>query len=181
MARPVSAPTEPVADTVPKVNDEIAVGSDLKFQYRWWRFERTVWIFFLIIVLADIAGVFGRGPFAKAHDRTPDGTLDLQYERVERFHTPSMMSIKFGPDAIHDGKIQLWVSESVVKQLGNQRIIPQPESSIVGANGILYTFPATQPPASASFALEPASAGIFHLAMQCPGAQQLNAKVVVMP
>jgi hypothetical protein len=181
MARPASVPTEPVADTVPKVNDEVAVGSDLKFQYRWWRFERAVWIFFFAIVTADVGGVFGRGPLANAHARTKDGTLDVQYERVERFSTPSIMSVQFGPNAIRRGRIQLWVSESLVKQLGNQRIIPQPESSIVGEGGILYTFTATKPPASASFALEPASPGIFQIAVQCPGAQALAAKVIVMP
>jgi hypothetical protein len=178
---PPPVPTEPVQDTVPKVNDEIAVGSDLRFQYRWWRFERTIWTLFLAIVIADIIGVFGRGPLAKAHSRTQDGTVDLQYERVERFSTPSIMTVKFGPNAVHDGKVQLWVSESIIKQLGNQRIIPQPETSVIGQNGILYTFPAMSTPASAAFALEPVSAGAFHLAMRCPGAETLHVKVFVMP
>lgn len=181
MPPPVSSPTQPVTDSVPKVNNEVAVGSDLKFQYHWWRFERIIWIFFLLMVMADIGGLFGRGPFANAHARTKDGSLDLQYERVERSNTPSIMSVKFGPNTVHDGKIQLWVSESVVKQLGNQRIIPQPETSSIGRNGILYTFAATQVPASASFALEPAGAGMFHFALQCPGNDRLDVSVFVMP
>ncbi|MBV8570703.1 MAG: hypothetical protein JO319_08820 [Acidobacteriaceae bacterium] len=178
---PVNVPTKPVEDTVPKVNDEVAVGSDLEFQYRWWKFERIVWTFFLLIVIADVLGVFGRGPLAKAHARSKDGTIDLQYERVERFSTPSIMTVKFGPNAIRDGKIQLWVSQSVIKQLGNQRVVPQPLISTVGQDGILYTFPAASAPASASFALEPSSPGVFDFALQVPGAERLSARVYVMP
>jgi hypothetical protein len=33
---------KPVEHTIEKVNDEIAVGSDLEFQRRWWRFERVI-------------------------------------------------------------------------------------------------------------------------------------------
>ncbi len=175
------APTRPVEDTVPKVNDEVAVGSNLEFQYKWWRFERTIWILFLLIVIADVIGVFGRGPLAKAHVGTQDGTIDLQYERVERFSTPSIMTVKFGPDAIHDGKVQLWVSQTLIKQLGTQRVVPQPLTSTIGQDGILYTFDATTPPAMAAFALEPTSAGKSHFAMQVPGGQRLEVSIFVMP
>ena len=55
--------TEPVEeDSVPKVNDDIAVGEDLEFQRRWWRFERSVWILFAFILLLNIAGVFDDQP-----------------------------------------------------------------------------------------------------------------------
>jgi len=55
---PASAPTEPVQDSVSKVNDELAVGSDLEFQRRWWKFERGVWIFFILLIVLDVLGVF---------------------------------------------------------------------------------------------------------------------------
>lgn len=38
--------TKPVEDTVPKVNNEVAVGEDLNFQRAWWKVERGIWIFF---------------------------------------------------------------------------------------------------------------------------------------
>lgn len=72
--------------------------------------------------------------------------MDISYERIERFSTPSILTVKLGQNAIHDGKVQLWVSESLVKDLGNQRIVPQPLMSTIGQGGILYTFPATVPP-----------------------------------
>ncbi len=173
--------TQPVEDTVPKINDELAVGEDLDFQRKWWRFEDGVWILFALIILLDLAGAFGRGPLAKVHAKTNDGTIQVGYERVERFSTPSILTVHFGSNAIHDGKAELWVSESLLKGLGNQRVIPQPVSSTIGEGGVLYQFDASHTPASAEFALEPSKPGIYDLTLGVPGAQQLALKIFVMP
>jgi hypothetical protein len=101
-------PTKPVQDSVSKINDEVAVGEDLRFQRRWWRFEKAVWTFFGVLVLLDLAGLFGRGPLAKAHKESADGALMVKYERVERFGTPSILTLHFGPTAVRDGVIRLW-------------------------------------------------------------------------
>lgn len=177
----VHSPTKPIEDSVPQVNNEVAVGSDLQFQRRWWVFERAIWILFTIIVIMDLCGFFGRGPMANARVRTTDGSIDLKYERVERFSTPSVMTVQFGPDAVKDGKVQLWVSDSLVKALGNQRVVPEPAQSAIGGGGFLYTFPANPGPASLEFGLEPIAAGIKHLEMRVPGHQELHLTVYVMP
>lgn len=172
---------KPVEDTVGKVNNEIAVGADLDFQRKWWRFEFAVWVFFTILVIMDLLGCFGRGYFADARKQAADGSMDVRYERVERFGTPSVMTIQFGQSAIRDGKLQLWVSENIVKRLGNQRVVPQPAVSNVGNGGLLYTFPTTTPPAFVQFAFSPASLGLTHLTLQVPGMETLNVDVFVMP
>jgi len=176
-----TAQTEPVRDTVPKVNDELAVGSDLEFQQRWWRFTRVLWMFFTALIIADLLGCFGRGWLANARIRTNDGTMDVQYERIERFSTASIMRIEFGPSAIHDGKVQLWMGESFLKSLGNQRVVPQPLLSVIGQGGITYTFPVTTVPAAVEFGLEPLKPGLYELNLRVPGAEQINPKVFVMP
>jgi hypothetical protein len=177
----MQSPTKPVEDSVPKVNNEIAVGTDLEFQRRWWRFEKGVWILFALIVVLDLLGCFGRGYLAKAQARTQNGMMDVHYERIERLTAPSMLTIQFGQNAIHDGKVELWASESLVKALGNQRIIPQPTSSVLGQGGIFYTFPATAIPVSIQFALEPASIGPTRLQLRIPGSDEFMAKIFVMP
>ena len=168
-----------VGDSVPKVDNAVAVGEDLEFQRKWWRFERVTWIVFGLIIIADIAGVFGRGPVAKAQRNTD--ALTLHYERIERTSTPSTMSFRFAPSAIRDGHVQLFVSQSVVKQLGAQRISPQPEQSILSDGGITYTFPATSSNALVEFSLEPGLPGIYDMQAGVPGAQLVKARVVVMP
>ncbi len=173
--------TTPITDSVPKVNNEIAVGDDLEFQYRWWKFEHAVWIVFVLIVIADLLGCFGRGWLANAEYKSPDGLTDIHYERVERFSTPSILTINFSPKAVKDGEIKLWASEEVVKPLGNQRVIPAPSKSALSHAGILYTFPASAVPSSVEFALEPASPGIYPVRFQVADAKPITLKIYVMP
>src|ERR1700733_14782998 len=129
----------PVEDSVAKVNDEVAVGEDLDFQRKWWRFENAAWVIFALIIALDLAGLFGRGPIAKAERRSADGAIDVKYERIERTDSPSILSIQFGPSAIQDGKIHLYVSESLVKELGTQRVVPAPIETLIGDGGLTYT------------------------------------------
>src|SRR4051812_21473227 len=114
----------PVRDSVPKVSGDVAVGEDLNFQRKWWRFERAIWAFFLVILIADLLGAFGHGWLAKARRSTQDQTLTLDYERIERANTPSIMRLHFAPSAVRDGRIQVFVSQNVFRALGAQRIAP---------------------------------------------------------
>jgi hypothetical protein len=173
--------TKPIGDSIPKINNELAVGSDLEFQRRWWRWENRIWVLFAMIVVADVLGCFGRGPVAKAHARTSDGTMDITYERIERFSTPSILTVKFGPNAYREGKVQLWVSDSLVVELGNQRIVPQPDTSTLDGHGILYTFASAPHPDTIQFALQPTSPGIYPVTLRMPGAAEFNTKIYVMP
>ena len=170
---------KPVEDSVPKVDNAVAVGENLSFQRKWWRFERAVWVFFGLIILADVAGAFGRGPIAKAQRQ--NDSLTLHYERIERTTTPSTMSFRFAPSAIQNGHVHLFVSQSIIKQLGAQRISPQPEQSILSDGGITYTFPATSTNALVEISLEPALPGVYHMETGVPGMQPIQARVVVMP
>lgn len=173
--------TTPVKDSVSKVNNEIAVGEDLNFQRKWWRFERIVWVVFALIVLLDLLGAFGRGHLANSEMRASDGSMVVKYEHIERFSTSSILNIRFGPSAIHDGKIKLHVSQSVVSKLGNRRIIPQPETSVIEQGGIVYTFPASSNAATVAFALRPTRPGIFHIALQVADKQVLASRIFVVP
>lgn len=90
-----------------------------------------------------------------------------------------MLAISFGPAAIQDGKVHLFVSESIVKQLGAQRIIPSPVKTVVGDGGLTYTFLASRPPTMVEFALQPDGPGAFPFLLQVPGFDRVSEKVVV--
>lgn len=170
-----------VGDDVPKVDGTVAVGEDLEFQQRWWKFERIVWSFFGLILLADLSGILGRGPLAKAERQSRDGTLDVKYERVLRENTTSMMAIVPGQNTVQDGKIHIYVSDTLLKQLGTQRVIPQPETSAVGSGGVTYTFAATRSPMVVQMELKPSQLGMLHFSVAVPGGQAVQAKAFVLP
>lgn len=171
----------PVEDSVPKISDEIAVGEDLEFQRKWWRFEQIVWPILLLIVVADVLGLFGRGWLARRRAETPDHAMTLDYEWVERASTPSMMTFRFTQRAIHNGRIVLYVSDSVVKPLGALRVSPQPTISSIGDDGITYVFLAGVGPASVQIELQPSFPGLHKFRVQVEGSTAINGSVFVMP
>lgn len=175
---PVIAPVE---DTVPKVGDEVAVGENLAFQRRWWTLERFLWPVFLLIILADLLGLLGHGWLAKAKAADPSGTLSVDYERIERANTPSTMTLHFGPGAIRDGRIGIFVSDTVVQELGAQRIAPQPLTSTIGNGGIRYTFSASSGPAEMQIQLQPAYPGVHRFRVQLADDAPIDARVFVVP
>jgi hypothetical protein len=178
---PVTPQTKPVEDSVPKINNEFAVGTNLKFQARWARFEQIIWAVLTLFLLLSFGGVFGRGPFADTEKSAPDGSLNVKYERVQRFGTPSVMEVSFPASSIQNGAVQLWASDALVKPLGTQRVVPQPKDSLIGQSGILYTFSATTIPASIEFQTQPSGLGTTELKLRVPGKAEWAAKIFVVP
>ena len=171
----------PVGDTVPKVDNAVAVGEDLAFQRRWWKFENFIWSFFALILVADVAGLLGNGPLAHTHRETADGSLRLQYDRIERATTPNTMTVKPGPQAVQNGRVVLFISDSLVKELGAQRIAPQPALSAIGNGGITYVFPAVGGSSMIQFGLQPTAVGLHNITVGISGGEQLRARVLVLP
>ncbi len=178
---PSKAETKPVGDDVPRVEGTVAVGEDLEFQRRWWRFEKIVWSLFILILLADLSGLLGRGPLANAERTGPDGSFKLKYERTLRENTASIMTLLPSASAVRHGELQVFVSASVVKQLGASRIIPEPKTSTLGNGGVLYTFPATNPPITVQIEVKPSFVGMHRFTVGIPGSGQVTAKSFVLP
>ncbi len=170
-----------VGDDVPKVDGAVAVGEDLRFQQRWWKFERVVWSIFVLILLADISGILGRGPLAKAERKSADGNLTVRYERVQRENTNSMLTVLPGSGAVQGGKFDLFVSDALLRKLGTQRVIPQPVASAVGNGGVTYTFAATTLPITVGMELKPTAIGMQHFVLAVPGGQRVQAETFVLP
>jgi hypothetical protein len=170
-----------VRSSVDRVNDEIAVGTNMRFQHKWWRAERIVWAIMTILLVAGAAGVMGRGPLAKAKAQTEDGSLQMQYERFERYKTPSMLALTLNGSAIQNHTAVVWISNSLLKNLGMQRIVPQPAVSQPGGNRTLYAFPAEGGEARLQFALEPSQPGIYDIAVGVLNGPEVHRKVIVWP
>ena len=173
--------TTPVHDDISRVNDELSVGADMRFQQRWWRFEKVVWVLFLLVILADLSGLLGRGPLAHAERFSPGGLMRVEYEKIERMNAPSILTVHFAPGAVQEGKVRLWVSQALVQSLGAQRIIPQPSRSELSGDGLLYEFPVSGTPGSAQFALLPVAPGLYPLRLVAGTGDAVTMRVLVLP
>lgn len=180
MAQPAFS-TEVDENAVPKVDDAVAIGEDLTFQEHWWTFERIIWSFFVLVLIADALGAFGQGWLAKATAGGPSNGLVLKYERIERATTPSQLEVNFEPSVTTDGAHHLFVSDSVIGDLGAQRIAPQPSTSQIGNGGVTYTFPTTGGASRVLIQLEPAKIGVHPFVVQVPGYPAVETRVVVLP
>jgi hypothetical protein len=170
-----------VNDSIGKLNNEVAVGEDIEFQRKWWKFEHVVWMTLIAILLIDIAGGFGKGPLAKAQAKVPDNSIRLKYERIQRIGTPSIMTVSFGPSAVQNGEVHLYVSDSLVSGLGAKRVIPSPADTVLGNKGLTYRFPVSSLPASVNFDLQPEKPGLQRLTLQVAGLGSLNVNIFVFP
>src|SRR5947209_3340773 len=70
---------------------DIDIGYDNVFERRWSYFERFVWAFFSLLIAATLLGLLGRGPLNRVRRTLADGTT-VEYERVVRFKSPSMIT-----------------------------------------------------------------------------------------
>jgi hypothetical protein len=173
---------DPIHDNdVPKIDDAVAVGEDLEFQERWWTFERVIWSFFALLLIADALGVFGAGWLAHRTATLPGSGMSVHYDGVLRTGTPSMIAVQFGPDAPQRGVVLLQVSNSVIKDLDAQRVIPQPQISATDLGHMTYTFPVNSNPGEVQFEVQPASPGVRHFKLQIPGHEAIEKTVVVLP
>jgi uncharacterized membrane protein YcaP (DUF421 family) len=93
---------------------------------------------------------------------------------VQAHQTVSQFSL--GADASVGGKVVITASDSIVKTLGAQRVIPQPESTIVTAGGMKYVFPAGDPPGEVDFELEPGTPGRLSVHAAGTGAPRGHAQ-----
>jgi hypothetical protein len=172
---------QPLDEPVPTVTDDVAVGEDLNFQRKWWRFEHIIWAVFVAILICDLLGMFGRGGFANAKASTPDHALVLNYDRIERKDAPSVMTLHFGPAAVHNGRIEVTISETVLKDLGARRISPAPVISALGPKAITYVWYTTGLLSSVHITLRPSHAWSQRFAIQVVGSQPIEGSVLVFP
>jgi hypothetical protein len=78
---------------------EVDLGYDDAFEQQWEAFERCVWFVFMLLLIAGRVGSFGRGPLNQVKLTFDDGTT-LQYERILRFKSPTVMNYSTARTAV---------------------------------------------------------------------------------
>lgn len=121
---------------------DVEVGSDLVFEQRWWGIQKTAWGTMVLLVLAGLAGVFGRGPLSKATAQAQGegAPLRIQYERFPRFKTPTALEVYVDQPAIASCQARVRLSGQMMNALRIQRVIPEPISTEPLPDGAIFTF-----------------------------------------
>jgi hypothetical protein len=128
------------------------------------------------LVVCGAAGVFGRGPLAKA--TTTSGPVTVEYERVARYQTPTRISI-----AVNGGRpdMRLFVSRSLLERIPLQAVEPPPVGSQPRADGAVLQFAAGAPGGRVTLIAQPGTVGAVSHTITIDGAASVSFRQLVLP
>ncbi len=119
----------------------VDIGEDLEFQQRSWKVQRIGWIVMLLIVIAALLGLFGRGPLSSAHVGESGAALSADYERFVRLEAPQQLTLYVGAEAVRpDSTAQIWLDREWLAGTEVKAISPEPAATVAGAERNTYTF-----------------------------------------
>jgi hypothetical protein len=140
----------------------IEVGFDRNFERRWYWVQRTGWVVMIALLIAGVAGLLGRGPLSQAKTASPDGQIQVSYERLAHFRTPAVIEVFINQNVLQTGQVRLEVNGALMDGVRIQRVIPQPVSTSPLPDGAIFVFPvdATEGQAKITLVQEPGTVGL---------------------
>src|SRR5688572_9502629 len=69
---------------------------------------------FVLILIAALAGLFGKGPLSKATARARDDSVRAEYSRFIRFQDSAELNLKIAAEATKTGAIELRLSNTFI-------------------------------------------------------------------
>lgn len=110
------------------------IQEDLGFQVRSWRAQRIGWAVAVVLLVAAVLGLFGRGLLSGGHVASTDGRLSVAFERLARHGAPAQLEVNVSAEAIRDGMVTVWVERDYLDGLELRAIVPEP-STVRDADG----------------------------------------------
>ena len=165
-----------------KVNDELEVGYDEKFERSWSRAERSGYLVMLVLVAAMLAGLFGRGPFSHRTEKSAASGLAVDFEPIARSQCDTQVTFHIDNDT-DATTMDLFLDSHLVEPLGLHQILPEPVVSQTASDGLRVTI--AVPPHSHDtklrLMLQPSIVGPVHLVAHLQGHEVLRWTQFIMP
>ncbi|MBA2685062.1 MAG: hypothetical protein H0U66_11270 [Gemmatimonadaceae bacterium] len=128
-------------------SDTLGLADNLSFQRRTWEVQRVGWIIMVLISIAALLGVFGKGPFSNGRLGDDASPLRADYERFLRLNAPAQLTVYVGGSAIRpDSTVELWIDRSWLSRMEINGITPEPDKTRVLGDRLAYTFRAQPGP-----------------------------------
>lgn len=125
--------------------------------------QRIGWVMMLLVAVAALLGLFGRGPLSSAHLGVEGSPLRADYERFLRLDSPAQLTVYIGAAGVRpDSTVELWLDRTWLAGMQVKAITPDPQKTRVGANQVTYTFHVdpSATPARITYDLETRSFGM---------------------
>ncbi|WP_013334272.1 hypothetical protein [Gloeothece verrucosa] len=99
------------------MNEQTQIGKDIatdpSFEDQWWEILKVARGTMVVLVLAPLTGIFGRGPLSKATVDSFIVPLHVQYERFPRFRTPASIEVTFSKQTPTQNQAHLRLSGEI--------------------------------------------------------------------
>jgi hypothetical protein len=165
-----------------RVNDELEVGFDARFERRWIWVQRVGTAVAIVFVGSVIAGLMGRGPYSHDSVSPPGAGMSVDFEPVARAQTPTQITFHIRNES-GASELRLFVSTTVVEPMGLERVIPQPLASSPVQSGLEMTFPVApgERDGHVRLVVQPSGVGPIELTAQLEGHVPVRWTQTVMP
>jgi hypothetical protein len=159
------------------------IDSDPDFEDRWWHIQKGAWGVMVLLVLAGLTGIFGRGPLSKATVNTPGVPLHVQYERFPRLKTPASLEVNFAKQTLTSSQAHVLLKGDMMNKLRIQQVMPMPASTQPLPDGAIFTFnlPPTANSAKVVFVQQASSAGFTSGEVALLGTPPIRLKQFIYP
>lgn len=152
---------------VPLRADGLQLEERRGFQETFWKAQRLLWLVYVGILVAALAGLTGRGgPFSLQTGSTSAGTVELP--RFARRGSTDVVLVDFTTPALQH---RLALDHGFLDHFELETVTPRPMAEASDANGTLLTFDASgQPPHRVTLHVRMRSVGLAAPALELDGA-----------
>lgn len=165
---------------VPRVGD-LEIDQDLTYQRREWVFERVGWGVMLLIVLAALAGLIGKGP---ASDATAHAEgLRVEYERYLHYHASTALTVRVDGSETDRDEIRLGISREFLERVEVTQIAPESLRVETAGDRQVFVFRVAErgAPAAVTMRFEPDKPGSLAAEVGLDGRGAVRLEMFVYP
>lgn len=113
---------------------------EIGFQRKEWVVQRVAWAVMAAVVLAAVAGFFGRGPVSSTTVESTDGSLEVEYDRFLRYAGTASLSVSLSSDAVQDGTATVYLSRDLVDRWKIEAVTPTPSTESSSEDWVIYEY-----------------------------------------
>lgn len=114
------------------------IDEDITHQRKVWKIERAAWMLMAAAIVASLCGFTGHGPLSERVLAAADSGLVVEYQRFERNHAQSQLSLVLTGMAGTETRIH--VGAEFLRRNEITRIEPVPARAELGTDATTYVF-----------------------------------------
>ena len=166
-----------------KSKPELELAEDETFVRRQHAVQRVGWFLMAALVVAALAGAFGRGPLSNDSATARDQSLSLEYDRFGRSQAETELKFHISEKALDTDTLRLWLDRQYMARFQVVDINPEPERTDLSFDRmtLVYRVPKRDGPLSVKVVLEPTERGSFEGACGIEGKDSVAFKQFVYP